>query len=229
MASDDVPDEKKYPERYALCDGGKRYEGQSTRSQAANDYLTEWHGKGYTGNYIPESLRDEDEPVELWDEDDSSGDLDPYLANIQNRINAALQRIDQQTPVLRNPPFGEDMSVMLTTEDEVRTEERATDPTTGGQKGRKTEEFALVPAWPREEEARVYGEGAKKYEPWNWARGYPWSWSLSALYRHIAKFERGESLDPESRLHHLAHAKFHLNTLMEFERLGLGTDDRWKQ
>lgn len=111
--------------------------------------------------------------------------------------------------------------------DEGKAETRATDPATGGQKGKKLEEFALVPVWPREEEARVYGYGAQKYEPNNWRRGYSWSWSLSALHRHIARFEQGESVDPESGLHHLAHAKFHLNTLMEFERLGLGTDDRY--
>lgn len=105
-------------------------------------------------------------------------------------------------------------------------EVRATDPETGGQKGKKLEEFALVPVYPRQEVARVYGYGATKYSEGNWRKGYPWSWSLSALYRHIAAFEAGESLDPESGRHHLAHASFHLNTLMEFERLGLGTDDR---
>lgn len=105
------------------------------------------------------------------------------------------------------------------------TERKQRDPATGGEKNGKPEEFALVPVFPRQEEARVYGHGAKKYEPNNWRRGYPWSWSVSALYRHLTAFEAGESIDKESGLHHLAHAKFHLNTLMEFERLGLGTND----
>lgn len=105
-------------------------------------------------------------------------------------------------------------------------EVRITDPKTGGQKGAKPEAYALVPVFPHEEVARVYGYGATKYEANNWRKGYSWSLSLSALYRHIAKFRSGESVDPESGVHHLAHATFHLYTLMEYERLGLGTDDR---
>lgn len=104
-------------------------------------------------------------------------------------------------------------------------EVRITDPVTGGQKGAKPEAHALVPVWPQDEIARVYGEGAKKYDPNNWRKGYAWSLSISALMRHINKFRAGESVDPDDGCHHLAHAAFHLNTLMEFERLGLGTDD----
>jgi hypothetical protein len=105
-------------------------------------------------------------------------------------------------------------------------ETRITDPTTGGQKGQKPERYSLIPAFPQEEEARVYGYGAEKYAPNNWRKGYSWSLSLDALYRHIAAFRMGESIDSESGCHHLAHAKFHMNTLMEFDRLGLGNDDR---
>lgn len=60
----------------------------------------------------------------------------------------------------------------------------------------------------------------------NWAKGYPYTWSLSALGRHIKQFEKGERLDKESGIPHLAHATFHLFTLMEFDRTGRGTDDR---
>lgn len=106
-------------------------------------------------------------------------------------------------------------------------EVRATDPNTGGQKGKKPEEYALIPPFALAEVARVYGMGAKKYSAHNWAKGYPYSWALSALYRHVEAFRRGENTDPESRFSHLAHAAFHLFTLMEFEKHGLGTDDRW--
>ena len=106
---------------------------------------------------------------------------------------------------------------------------RVTDPKTGGQKGRKPEAYALIPAWPLSEVARVYGMGAEKYEKWNWIRGYDWSLSLSAMQRHIEEFRAQRSQDKESGLHHLAHACFHLFALMEFERLNLGTDDRQPQ
>lgn len=111
---------------------------------------------------------------------------------------------------------------------ESNSEVRATDPETGGQKGRKPEEYAFIPPGALAEVARVYGMGAEKYDPWNWAKGYPYSWSLSALYRHVEAFRRGEETDSESGLPHLAHAAFHLFTLMEFRNNNLGTDDRWK-
>lgn len=104
-------------------------------------------------------------------------------------------------------------------------EEIQTDPETGGQKGTKQEEFGLIPFYPLKEVAKVYGYGASKYAPQNWRRGYPWTWSVSALFRHITAFLVGESMDKESGIHHLAHATFHLFLLIESERLGLGTDD----
>jgi dATP/dGTP diphosphohydrolase len=105
-------------------------------------------------------------------------------------------------------------------------EVRVTDPHTGGQKGIKPEAYSLVPVWPQAEIARTYGKGAEKYESENWRRGYAWSHSISSLLGHINLWRSGESWDKETGLHHLAHAAFHLNTLMEFERLSLGTDDR---
>jgi hypothetical protein len=105
-------------------------------------------------------------------------------------------------------------------------EVRVTDPSTGGQKGTKPEHYSLVPVWPQSEIARTYGQGAAKYDAENWRKGYAWSYSISSLLGHINLWRSGETWDKESGLHHLAHAAFHLNTLMEFERLGLGTDDR---
>ena len=96
----------------------------------------------------------------------------------------------------------------------------------GGQKGIKLEAYALLPVRALREIARVYGYGAGKYAPNNWRRGYPWSWSYSALQRHLNSFWGGEFLDPESGLPHLAHAGFHVLTLMTFSLLNLGEDDR---
>lgn len=105
-------------------------------------------------------------------------------------------------------------------------EVRVTDPVTGGQKGKKPEQYSMIPVDPLAEVARVYGYGAQKYDRDNWRKGYAWSLSLDALLRHIEQFRRGERLDTESGRHHLAHAAFHLFTLMEYDSKGLGTDDR---
>lgn len=89
-----------------------------------------------------------------------------------------------------------------------------TDPTTGGRKGRKPEEYALIPVGALAEIAKVYGFGAKKYEPNNWRKGYAWSLSYSAMQRHLNAFWGGEETDPESGLPHLAHAAFHMMSLL---------------
>lgn len=107
---------------------------------------------------------------------------------------------------------------------------RQTDPVTGGTKGRKEASFANIPAYAQIQEARVHGFGIKKYPDElgapNWTRGMPWSWFYDALHRHILSFWGGESINPESGLHHLAHARWMLASLMEYDHLGLGTDDR---
>lgn len=105
-------------------------------------------------------------------------------------------------------------------------EVRATDPKTGGQKGQKPERCDLIPADALMELARVYGEGAKKYEDNNYLKGYPWSWSLASLWRHILRWMLGEDVDPETGCHHLMHAAWHCFTLYVFAVRGLGTDDR---
>lgn len=106
------------------------------------------------------------------------------------------------------------------------SEVRVVDPDTGGAKGQKLERYGLIPPEALAEVARVYGYGASKYEEDNnWRRGYSWSLSLDALFRHVEAFRRGESYDPESGLHHLAHAEFHLNTLMVFDGVHLSETD----
>jgi hypothetical protein len=106
------------------------------------------------------------------------------------------------------------------------SEVRITDALTGGQKGKKPERFNFIPPDAMAEVARVYGYGATKYEDRNWEKGYDWGLSLDALHRHINAFERREGTDPESGLHHLAHAVFHCLALMTYQKFGLGTDTR---
>ena len=107
---------------------------------------------------------------------------------------------------------------------------RATDPETGGSKGRKQASFAQMSVYADVEEARVHGFGLAKYPDEamypNWRRGMPWSWFYDALRRHVAAFWAGEDVNPESGLLHLAHARWMISALIEYHYLGLGTDDR---
>lgn len=97
---------------------------------------------------------------------------------------------------------------------------------TGGAKGQKLERYDLIPVEPLAELARVYGAGAKKYAERNWEKGYDWGLSFAALQRHVQLFWSGESIDEETQRHHLACVIFHAMAMMEFERLGKGTDSR---
>ena len=100
---------------------------------------------------------------------------------------------------------------------------------TGGQKGRKLAELGAYDALPIMELAKVAGFGATKYSAYNYLKGYPYSWSYSALQRHLHAFWSGEDNDGESGLSHLAHAMWHCGALLSFRLRGLGTDDRYKQ
>lgn len=99
------------------------------------------------------------------------------------------------------------------------------DEQTGGMKGQKPERYDLVPFEALDQIARVYHFGAAKYDDHNWRKGYRWSLSVGACLRHVAKRMQGERLDAESGLPHLAHAGFHILTLLTFDALDLGTND----
>ncbi len=84
----------------------------------------------------------------------------------------------------------------------------------------------LMPTEALEEIGKVLEFGAKKYDPWNWAKGLAWSRLLGAALRHLYAWARGESKDPESGLSHLAHAGCNILFLIYFERNKSGEDDR---
>lgn len=110
----------------------------------------------------------------------------------------------------------------------------------GLQKGRREAIFTTIPVYALVQEARVHGNSAvpkegqaAKYgdvEPGvpNWSKGGPYSWMIDALFRHLLAFVAGKSFDSESGLHNLAHVRWMCATLMEWERRGVGVDDRLK-
>jgi hypothetical protein len=85
-------------------------------------------------------------------------------------------------------------------------------------------DLTLVPGELEEAVAEILMFGAQKYSRNGWkhvpdaSRRY-----FAALERHIKAFKRGEDLDPESGLHHLAHATCNLAFLLYFLRTA-GTD-----
>ena len=108
-------------------------------------------------------------------------------------------------------------------------ETRYKDPETGGEKGQKPARMASAPAYALEVLAKVYGHGAEKYAPHNYRKGYPWSLSIDALWRHLLLFQDGEDLDPESGYPHMAHVAWHALTLVQFMADHPEKDDRYKE
>ncbi len=89
--------------------------------------------------------------------------------------------------------------------------------------------YALIPATPLEELAKIYTYGAIKYEENNWKKGMKWSRTFSAIMRHCWDFWRGETFDPETGLHHMAHAAFGCFALIEYQTTQKKFDDRPKK
>lgn len=86
--------------------------------------------------------------------------------------------------------------------------------------------YDLIPPEMLEGVAEVLTYGAAKYAPRNWERGMAWGRVFGALMRHMWAWWRGQRLDPESGLPHLAHAACCIAFLMAFEARRAGTDDR---
>lgn len=86
--------------------------------------------------------------------------------------------------------------------------------------------YDLVPPDAMEALVRVFTFGAQKYAPRNWEKGMPWMECDASLRRHLAAWEMGERLDPESGEPHLAHAVWNALALLTFELRGIGEDDR---
>lgn len=86
----------------------------------------------------------------------------------------------------------------------------------------------LIPPELLIEMGKVLDYGAKKYAERNWEKGFAWGRAHAAAMRHMAAWSRGENLDPETGLPHLAHAATNMAFLLAFQLRNVGTDDRTK-
>jgi hypothetical protein len=84
----------------------------------------------------------------------------------------------------------------------------------------------LLPIVAIEKVGEVLDYGARKYAAHNWRRVDARSRYLSASLRHLFAYARGEDVDAESGLPHLAHAATSVLFLLEADLVSLGVDDR---
>lgn len=86
--------------------------------------------------------------------------------------------------------------------------------------------YDLLPFDGLEELTKVYTKGAEKYADRNWEKGMSWSRCVGSLLRHTFRFCLGERNDPETGLHHMAHAAWNAIALCVYDLRQVGTDDR---
>lgn len=102
------------------------------------------------------------------------------------------------------------------------------DPNKGGIKHDQDKlQWHLLPLETLEGVIRVLMSGAKKYSPFNWAKGMPYTRVLDATQRHLAAIQKGEDKDPDSGLDHVDHALCELLFLKFYMLYGVGEDDRF--
>lgn len=86
--------------------------------------------------------------------------------------------------------------------------------------------IGLIPSSAMLEEAMVMGYGEKKYGRDNWRQGMEWGRLIDAALRHVLAFKEGHDFDPETGLHHLAHARCCMAFLIEYYITHPELDDR---
>ena len=86
--------------------------------------------------------------------------------------------------------------------------------------------YDLISAYSLHELAKVYTYGAKKYEDRNMEKGMKWGRIFGAAMRHAWAFWRGDEVDSESGLPHLAHCAWGFITLLEYSKYRREFDDR---
>jgi len=96
--------------------------------------------------------------------------------------------------------------------------------------GRKDDQgkprWDLVPMSAVESVVSVFTMGAKKYRDRNWEKGIAWLRVFAAVMRHLCAWRKGEDLDQESGLPHLAHVAWGCLALLEYSRTKPEMDDR---
>lgn len=78
-----------------------------------------------------------------------------------------------------------------------------------------------------EEMAKVLDFGKSKYSAHNWRGGIQWSRTLGAVLRHTLAYLKGEDLDQETGINHMAHVAVNAMFLVWFAKHRKDFDDRY--
>ena len=99
---------------------------------------------------------------------------------------------------------------------------------TGGIRDIKNKlEWSLVDFKALESMVQVLEFGAKKYTPFNWKKGLPYTGTINSMLRHIYAFLHGEDIDPESGIAHTGHIMCNAMFLSHYFEQMKNMDDRF--
>lgn len=87
--------------------------------------------------------------------------------------------------------------------------------------------WSLLPVEAVEQVVAVLQNGAEKYGRHNWRLGMDWCRVYDAADRHLKAWLRGETINADSGLNHLAHAACNLLFLLSYAATESGQDDRY--
>jgi hypothetical protein len=88
-------------------------------------------------------------------------------------------------------------------------------------------DFTLIPL-EFEDLALVAMNGAKKYEPHGWEKGFDKEQNLASIKRHLNDYRSGNMADSESKLHPLLHAAFRAMMQYTLDKRASNTDELFK-
>lgn len=95
--------------------------------------------------------------------------------------------------------------------------------------GLKKPPLHLIPAVAELHEAMAFGDGARKYGPYNWReKNVIASIYVAAALRHIKAWYDGQECAEDSGVHHLGHARACLAIILDAQAMPISTleDDR---
>jgi len=81
----------------------------------------------------------------------------------------------------------------------------------------------LLPMEEIEDIVKVYHAGAKKYDPNTWQNlDNGFERYRAAMFRHLMEYMKGERVDKETNVHHLAAAAWNVITMLWYDKHGKG-------
>ncbi len=75
--------------------------------------------------------------------------------------------------------------------------------------------FDLIPPLALKRVAELYGRGAVKYTPFNWAKGSPFSRFYASAFRHLMQYAMGDKSED-----HLSAVCFNVLSIIHLEEVG---------